>query len=73
MKALISQIRFMIKDAWKSRYRRSHVDWDQTRAMRESTRPGMSRQGMGLSARGNTYEMVTEANDRYIESFEKKT
>lgn len=72
MKAFIGQIRFMIKDAWKSRGRRSHIDWDSATAIRHSARPSAAARGAGGSSpTGASYEIAAEANTRYLESFEK--
>ena len=68
-------IRLIIRDWWADLRpgNRSTVDHTSMRALRETSRPGMSRQGMGLSARKNTYEQIVEANDRYVESFDEGT
>ena len=71
MKALLSQIRFMIKDAWKSRGRRSHVDWSQATALRHTTRPASGATCPAFSTRRGACELTAEANERYLDSFEK--
>ena len=62
MSALIHQIRFMIRDAWQSRGRRSQINWDDATALRHSARPSGAARGAGAGHVSNqTYEMAAEA------------
>ena len=72
MRALVHQIRFMIKDAWKSRGRSGPTNWDATKALRHSARPNAGGRGAcGASPTGASYELAAEANERYLASFDK--